>query len=553
MSTSGISQEEMGAFPLTLTIGAAQVVEIQPDEMILRFSSGIDIQNRQATIASLGFAEVHVAEGNEKLELPEQLKDRGFHWVRRTMGAAPSKPLSEQTKEIVDGNNSIDFAAPAYLRAGLPLRRTAAPLYDSLAVSIDIEDFNNVAGWMQDQGFAHDEATSTLTAPVHYFSHSSAASEPDHIFGVYDALRARRDVRFVELNWLPLFPYSSVTIQPVPGDGTWNPGQSSQQSLVDINLPVTTWDKKSNGKGARVAILDDGFQLNHPALNPAFNNDWDFDGGTAGPDAASSHGTLMAGIIGARRNLGSVIGVAPDCTLIPMKIGWPETKRVTAGLAKALELSADVVNLSFWTLGSSDVDGWLSRMAESNVVVCAAAGGDGGGVPGYVDYPASSVKTVAVGATGKNKKRHEDLGPECEDWESQYGPELDVVAPGIRIWTTDELGTAGLNEDGSQKKWNGVLYSASGDDQGDYFALATGTSAATAHVSGLAALLVSKYRTSLTRDPDSDEIRAAIELACQKTGGYAYAFKNDRPHGKWNEEVGYGLIDCDKALDYLYE
>lgn len=104
-------------------------------------------------------------------------------------------------------------------------------------------------------------------------------------------------------------------------------------------------------------------------------------------------------------------------------------------------------------------------------------------------------------------------------------------------WSTDEQGNNGYNNnnDGGALSWACINYASSGDAAGNYFAVFDGTSAATPHVSGLAALLFSQY-PALT----NQQVRDIIERTCAKVspGTYAYAYTANRPNGTWHQQMG---------------
>jgi hypothetical protein len=93
--------------------------------------------------------------------------------------------------------------------------------------------------------------------------------------------------------------------------------------------------------------------------------------------------------------------------------------------------------------------------------------------------------------------------------------------------------------------WSCVNYPSTGDTQGDYVSLFNGTSAATPHVAGLAALIMSVNPT-LT----NQEVRDLIESTCDKISPalYPYATTAGRPNGTWHQEVGYGRINANRAV-----
>ena len=114
-------------------------------------------------------------------------------------------------------------------------------------------------------------------------------------------------------------------------------------------------------------------------------------------------------------------------------------------------------------------------------------------------------------------------------WGSNYGSALDVVAPGVKIYTTDISGSKG--------------YNSSSGENGDYNTNFNGTSAACPHVAGVAALVLSA-NPSLS----AQEVRRIIESTAQKVGNYNYSYNSNRPNGTWNNEMGYGLVDAKAAV-----
>ena len=172
--------------------------------------------------------------------------------------------------------------------------------------------------------------------------------------------------------------------------------------------------------------------------------------------------------------------------------------------------------------------------------MCAATLNDNGAIT----YPATHPLVIAVGATDQTDERHSPDSPDGENWGSNYGPEISVFAPGVLIPTTDIRGAAGYNKDGGGGKWGGVRYPNFGDAHGDYVTVFNGTSAATAHVSGLAALLLSAYPNLTNVD-----VRRIIERTADKTGTTPYVQTPGYYNGTWNQYLGYGRINVRKALN----
>lgn len=143
----------------------------------------------------------------------------------------------------------------------------------------------------------------------------------------------------------------------------------------------------------------------------------------------------------------------------------------------------------------------------------------------YVNFPAYLDNVMAVGAMSMCNERKSPSSCDKENWGAHYGNALDIVAPGVSIYTTDNNGTSGYSL---------TDYS--------YF---NGTSSSAPHVAGVAALILSA-NPNLT----GKEVRDIIEKTAQKVGGYNYQNHGNRPNGTWNNEMGYGLVDAYKAVQY---
>jgi len=142
-------------------------------------------------------------------------------------------------------------------------------------------------------------------------------------------------------------------------------------------------------------------------------------------------------------------------------------------------------------------------------------------------YPSKYPEVIAVGATDENDERW---------YYSNYGPELDVVAPsgggydeGVIMWTTDISGDDGCNPNAEHDPPHG-------DVNGDYYQWSGGTSSATPEVAGLAGLILS-VNSNLT----SDQVQFIIERT-----------SDDKGDPGRDDYYGWGRINVYKAMDSLY-
>ena len=231
-----------------------------------------------------------------------------------------------------------------------------------------------------------------------------------------------------------------------------------------------------------VAILDTGLKLDHPEFAGRIVPGYDFVQDDDDPTDASGHGTHVAGIIAAGIDGKGMVGVCPDCYIMPIQVldavQHGMVSDVVQGIYYAIEHGADVLNLSMTCSNpSSTLRDAVNFAYAHNVLVVAAAGNSAASQP---QFPAAFDHVIAVGAT--------DATDVLTNF-SNYGEHLDVVAPGRRIYST----VLGSDEDG--------------------YGYMSGTSMATPFVSGAAALVLSVDPT-LT----PDELTALIVQQSQDLG-----------------------------------
>jgi subtilisin family serine protease len=316
--------------------------------------------------------------------------------------------------------------------------------------------------------------------------------------------------------------------------GLKNTGQNGGTSGIDINAEAA-WGITRGSDNIKVAVIDDGIDLTHPDLQANLLSGFDATvnapgGANGSPYGNNAHGTACAGIIGAINNTIGIVGVAPASKIIPVRIaydlygnGWTTNDEwIANGIQYAWDTSqADILSNS-WGGGSNsstinaEIANAVTYGRNGKGCVIVFASGNNGVSP--VSYPANLSDVIATGANTRNGQRATF---------SNYGTDLDVVAPGVDIYTTDRQGNAGYVS-------------------GDYYASFSGTSAACPHVAGIAALILS-VRPDLTQA----QVRQAIESTCTKLSGYSFSTNSNHSNGTWNNQVGHGLVNAYAAVNLV--
>ena len=527
----------MTKFPEKLTVGYAESetqYELVSDQVLVKIKPDTDKGEFASFLSKGSFQDEKDKEPDHKQRARRTLDPLGYRWV--TM---KKKSNSFATaKKALDDNDAVEEVRPIYYATGGGSETAATPLFEAITVMLsDDADVDATLAALQALGLNHHKPMSHLLAPLHYFTLDEGISLADALTITQQA-QALDGVAAIEFDWLKLETYLMV-----PNDTEY----ANQWNMPMISAEGA-WDVDTGDSNVLIAIIDSGFDLTHPdlaftsntAANPTHFNALEFLAGDPPPYNASSsgvfHGTACAGIAAASMNNNrGVVGIAGGCRIMPVRLGTvPSTTRVAAGLNWAANNGASVASLSLGTTVSMGTTNAIVNAWNAGMVICAATGNDGGNTSSpAINYPANQANVIAVGASNQDDERKRPNGSDGENWwGSQYGPELDVVAPGVQIWTTDEQGTSGYNP----------ATSAAG---GDYTPDFNGTSSATPLVAGLAGLIISA-NPSLSNQQVCDLIESTADKVSLAL--YTYANTAGKPNGTWNEEVGYGRINAQAAL-----
>ncbi len=285
----------------------------------------------------------------------------------------------------------------------------------------------------------------------------------------------------------------------------------------------------NTGLGVKIGIIDSGVNYTHPDLDGVYAGGYDFVQSDADPMDVYGHGTHVAGTACAEDNDFGVVGVAPNCALYSLRVlnddGVGQWSRVIAAMDWAVTNRLQVVNLS---LGSSKNPGTAVKTAFDNaeargIVIVAAAGNSGNAVGkgSNIIYPAKYASVIAVGATDSADKRASF---------SSTGSELEIMAPGVSVLSTWNDSTSPHNPQPTcDIVINGTCY---------YYKYGSGTSMASPHVAGVAALVIAKGVTdALSNGRINDDVRRIMNSTAQDFGA----------PGR-DPQYGYGLVNAAAAV-----
>lgn len=293
------------------------------------------------------------------------------------------------------------------------------------------------------------------------------------------------------------------------------------KSVPQIGAP-TAWAAGYDGTGEKVAILDTGIDPNHPDVKDAILKTKSFIDGQDYIDHFG-HGTHVASTIagsGAASG-GKYKGVAPGAKLLIGKVlgndGSGPMSAIINGMQWAVDEKADVVSMS---LGGDASDGTdpmsqaVNNLSNASNTLFVIAAGNAGPAKGTVAMPGSAEKALTVGAVDKSADEllasFSNRGPLLNN----FNVKPEITAPGVAIVAARAAGTT------------------MGTAVNDYYTSANGTSMATPHVSGAAAILRQRHP-----DWSADQVKQVlIDTAVANSRYIAY-------------QQGGGRVDISKALD----
>jgi len=325
---------------------------------------------------------------------------------------------------------------------------------------------------------------------------------------------------------------------------------SQQWDMDTIHCPAA-WDITMGDTNVIVAIVDDGVDTSHPDLQPNMwhnsgeegldanhhdkrtngiddENDgyiddwqgWDFAGYTKGSPqtndpSGGEHGIHVAGIVAAAGIPTGTIGVAPHCKLMAIKTSYLTDMESVVfgdqGITYAADHGARVINCSWGgsSFSSSEQD-VINYATAKGALVVAAAGNNNEANPEYPGYY-NHVLCVTASMTGNMPD------PIYADW----GPRVDVIAPGSDILST----------------WNNNITPGPGmgADSASSYTTLSGTSMATPHAAGVAALVASHFPNYTP-----DQIAARVRNTCNSIDSSLYF--------TFQKNFGYGIIDAYRAV-----
>jgi len=229
-------------------------------------------------------------------------------------------------------------------------------------------------------------------------------------------------------------PTATPSVPTYPND----PRYAEQWALPAIGAPEAWAAMPADAPVITVAVIDSGICADHPDLAGRIQAGWDFVQSDDTPQDDFGHGCSVSGIIAANiNNSVGIAGVAPNASIMPLRVlnasGVGSYSDVAAAIVFAADNGAQVINLSLGgSSPSATLEAAVNYAIAKGVIIVAAAGNNG--TEGAL-YPAAYPDVIAVGSVDRDLQ-HSAF--------SNYGPLIDIWAPGRDILSTQRDGTYAL-------------------------------------------------------------------------------------------------------------
>ncbi|HEY5533689.1 MAG TPA: S8 family serine peptidase [Ignavibacteria bacterium] len=352
------------------------------------------------------------------------------------------------------------------------------------------------------------------------------------------------------VNWAePNFYYSGL-LTYIPNDQFF-PQQWSIRNLGN-NIPDgitgtagcdmrvdSAWNISLGIPQCIVGMVDSGIDTTHEDIKANLINSkgYDFINGHPLQTDDMNHGTCTGGIVAAvGNNTIGISGIAPNVKLIGIKIfnaaGSTTNTALTNGLIYSWQ-QGEWISSNSWGGGSpvsaadqAILDGVTLGRNGKGTVFCVASGNGNG----PIQWPSTNPNVISVGGNSPCNQRKSPSSCDGESWwGASYGTGLYIVAPCVKVYATDRMGSVGYTST-------------------NYFSTFNGTSSATPNTAGVCALALSFDSTMRW-----DSLRVRISRTADKVGSYSYTSIGPLAvlGSTWNNEMGYGKVNAYRLLQMM--
>lgn len=351
------------------------------------------------------------------------------------------------------------------------------------------------------------------------------------VFQLIEQLDGEPGVRYAEPDFVTIGRHIPRRVARTVGAVLSDP-MVAQQYAMTLTRSVEAWAIQRGRPEIKIAILDEGVDIDHADLKAAIVGSYDGidDDSLQTPNGWDGHGTACAGLAAAvpLNNIG-ISGSGGGCSLLAVRIAYSESpggpwvtsnEIIARSIAWSWRNGADILSNSWGGgLPSSAIIEEFDRARQQGrdglgCVIVIAAGND----HGPVSFPGTLPDVLTVAASNEYDEPKTPTSADGETWwGTNYGPEIDVGAPGVHNLTTDISG-------------------ADGYDGTDFAGAFNGTSSATPIVAGICGLV-------LSADPNlrEYEVRDLIRNSAAKVGSVPYVAGR-------NDYFGHGRVDALAAI-----